>query len=168
MNDLWPDFEQFDRTIEENNAIEILKEQARILSKKTNGKIKATFSKIKRPSYQIADALQAAISNHMMSMDEEEEDELKGKKDANQLYIFVDYKFEIYNETYKFRVFTLKYRPIYPLEIEIDEGIKKECGFWDSRQEVKNDDDLIEIITSIFSSKKLQTIIRRVMADEVK
>ena len=160
MNDLWPDFEQFDCTIEDNNAIEILREQARNLSKKTNGKIKATFSKIKRPYSNIVDAVQA-ISGQM-SMEEEE---LKGKKDANQLYIFVDYKFEIYNETYKFRVFTLKYRPIYPLEIEIDEGIKKECGFWDTRQEVKNDDDLIEIITSIFSSKKLQTIIRRVMTD---
>lgn len=61
MSDLWSDLEQFDGKILENHALEILREQARLLFKKTNGKIKATFSKIDN-NMAIAETIKSAIS----------------------------------------------------------------------------------------------------------
>ena len=160
MSDLWPDFNKFNIEIEDNHALEILKEQAKLLSQKTNGKIKATFTKI--------NYLETSLKTLQSVIDcvEVNEGETKGKKDANDLYTFVNYKFEIYNSTYKFRVFTLKYRPIYPIKIEVDEGIREEFSWFGSTEDIKNDDDLKETIASIFSSSKLQTIINRVMASD--
>lgn len=165
MSDLWPDLEQFDGKILENHALEILREQARLLSKKTNGKIKATFSKIDYmiPTTEIlGNALSAFAGGNKKEI---VEDEMKGKKDVNEFYNFNNYKFEIYNETYKFRIFTLKYRPIYPIQIEIDEGIREEKALY-STENIKSDEDLIKIVSSVFSSSKLQMIIKRIMAND--
>lgn len=163
MSDLWPDLEQFEGEIPENHAIGILREQARLLSKKTNGKIKATFSKIDY-TVSTAEILGGALSAFADGNKKEiVEDEMKDKKDANDLYNFVNYKFEIYDETYKFRIFTLKYRSIYPIQIEIDDGIRKEKAL-NSPQNIRNDEDLIKIVSSVFSSSKLQMIIKRIMA----
>ena len=166
MSDLWPDLELFKEKIPENHAIEILREQARVLYKKTNGKIKATFSKIDY-SVSATEILGGALSA-FASGDKKEivEEEMKGKKDANEFYNFNNYKFEIYNETYKFRIFILKYRSIYPIQIEIDEGIRKEKGL-NSPTNIQSDDELIEIVSSVFSSSKLQMIIKRIMVNDI-
>lgn len=163
MADLWPDLEQFDGVIPENHAIEILREQARLLSKKTNGKIKATFSKI---DYTVSttEILGGTLSIFANNKREIVEDEMKNKKDVNEFYNFVNYKFEIYNEIYKFRIFTLKYRPIYSIQIEIDEGIRKEKGF-STVENIQSDEELIRIISLVFSSSKLQMIMKRIMAN---
>ncbi|MBD5116781.1 MAG: hypothetical protein HDT48_04610 [Ruminococcaceae bacterium] len=165
MSDLWPDLERFEDKIPENHAIEILREQARLLSKKTNGKIKATFSKIDyavSTTEILGGALSAIASG---SKKEVVEEEMKGKKDINEFYNFNNYKFEIYDETYKFRIFTLKYRPIYPIQIEIDEGIRKE-KLLSSPTDIQSDEELIKIVSSVFSSSKLQMIIKRIMAND--
>ncbi len=159
MTDLWPDLEQFNDKILDNNAIEILRGQARILSQKTKGKVKATFSKIDSSSNGIADSLIRSISE---IRDGISEDELKGKTDANILYNFVRYKFEIYNDTYRFRVFTLNYRSIFPIQIEIDEGIREERGFYPT-ENINSDEELTKIVSSVFSSLKLQVIIRKLI-----
>lgn len=46
MTDLWGDLSIEETKFDESKAIELLREQARLLDKKTNGKVKATFSKI--------------------------------------------------------------------------------------------------------------------------
>lgn len=160
MSDLWPDFNKFKIEIEDNHALEILREQAKLLSQKTNGKIKATFAKINYLGNSLK-MLQSA-----MNYVEVNESETKGKKDVNDLYNFVNYKFEIYNSTYKFRVFILKYRPIYPIKIEVDEGIREEFSWFETTKDIINDNDLKETIATIFSSKKLQTIINRIMSSD--
>lgn len=162
MSDLWPDFSN--SPVEKNDAIEILREQARLLEKKTDKKVKATFSKIeyKNGAEQLGRIVQhisASISSEVL------EDELAEKKDANELYRIVNYKFEIYNSTYRFRVFTLHYKEFYPFYITIDEGIQNELAFA-SDICIDNNASLKELISSIFSSQKLRTIISRMMLDK--
>ncbi len=153
MCDLWPDFEKFDNISLENHAIDILKEQASLLSDKTNGKVKAIFSEMSKPDLSsiLRDSMKFSIY-----------DDIDKKEDINKLYTFVDYKFEIYSDVYKFRVFVLKYRPIYPIQIEIDEGIREEKGY-NLTENISNDNELIKIISSVFSSRKLQIIIKKIM-----
>ena len=93
------------------------------------------------------------------------EAELEGKKDFNNLYNFTEYKFEIFNDTYRFRVFVLKYRIVFPIEIEVDEGIKDELKL-SSTELINSDDELKEIVSTVFSSDKLQMIIRRMYAQK--
>lgn len=157
MDDLWGNIEQLSNIAEESNAVEILREQARLLEKKTNGKIKATFSKI-----TYTDTTIEAIVKPLSRKEEVIESELKSKRDANEMYEFIKYKFEIYNNIYKFRVFTLNYRKIFPIQIEIEEGIKNELHL-NGMKYLDNDEELKDIVSSVFSSRKLQTIIKRML-----
>ena len=164
MNDLWGNIELNSDDIVDSKAIEILREQARLLEKKTSGKIKATFSKMeyKKSATEIMGRTILAIAG---SKEEIIEAELEGKKDFNNLYNFTEYKFEIFNDTYRFRVFVLKYRIVFPIEIEVDEGIKDELKL-SSTELINSDDELKEIVSTVFSSDKLQMIIRRMYAQK--
>ena len=74
------------------------------------------------------------------------------------------YKFEIYNEKYRFRLFTYTYTPIYPNKMFLDENIAKEI---DEKQEVsvENDQELIDLLRSIFSSQRVARIIRMMVLE---
>ena len=69
------------------------------------------------------------------------------------------YKFEIYNEKYRFRLFTYTYTPIYPNKMLLDENISKEIG---EKQEfsLENYQEIIDLLRSIFSSQRVALIIR--------
>lgn len=162
MPDLWPDF--LSSIVEKNDAIEILREQARLLEKKTDKKVKATFSKIeyKNGTEQLGRFVQhisESISSEVL------EDELNGKKDANDLYRIINYKFEIFNAHYRFRVFTLHYKEFYPFYMTLDEGIKNELAYV-SDICIDSNQSLNEILTAIFTSQKMRTIISRMMLDK--
>ncbi|WP_019680598.1 hypothetical protein [Ruminococcus flavefaciens] len=166
MEDLWGNIDLEDNGVSDSNAIEILREQARLLDKKTNGIIKATFSKIdyKKTTPEIISQTLLALSE---TKEEIVESELEGKKDLNSIYSFVKYKFEIFNDTYRFRIFILNYRPVFPIEIDVDEGIKDELNL-SSTHRINSDDELRELVTAIFSSTKVQMIIKRMYAQNNK
>lgn len=165
MNDLWPDFSP--EALEENQAIEILREQARILEKKTNRKVKATFSKIEYSnSFNNLKEIAQQMQRNLDEGKELLEEELDGKKDAKEFYKTTEYKFEIYNETYRFRVFVLYNRTIFPIEIEIDEDIRANINEYSRRLLIDNNAQLKENLSSIFSSKKVMTVIVEMMRDK--
>ena len=85
MVDLWPDF--LTNEIETNNAVDILREQARLLEKKTNKKVKATFSKVLySTSYEGLAILGKAVASMTAQAGSEIfEDELAEKQDMNDL-----------------------------------------------------------------------------------
>lgn len=169
MNDLWPNFSH--NEIEINNAIEMLREQARALEKKTENKVKATFSKIEYSKYYAnISALGGTLLSAWPLPDQEEirDDEIQKKKDINDLYNTSKYKFEIYNDKYRFRLFTLNYREMYPIDLVLDEGIQSEmsessnCNF----NVAASNSELKSILTSIFSSNKVKTVIGRMMNEK--
>ena len=164
MDDLWGKLILDDAKIEDSKAINILREQARLLEKKTYGKIKATFSKLNYKT-TTSEVIGQAISSFADIKEEIVDPELKGKKDFNEIYNFTKYKFELYNDIYRFRVFILNYRPVFPIEIEVDEGIKEELNI-PSKKSIYSDDELRELVSAIFLSSKIKMIIKRMYAQK--
>ena len=165
MVDLWPDFSH-EKKEEESRAVEILRDQAKMLGQKTSGKVKATFSKVtyKSAPVSVLQRLSLAIPN-VNPLEEEFEEDLQDKKDFNDLYKRTKYKFEIYNDSYRFRVFTLDNCIFFPISLEIDEGIIEDMAL--SQKEnpftVDSNNELEDLIMSVFSSNKVKTIVNRMM-----
>ena len=173
LNDLWPDFDVVKQDEnEENNALKILREQARILGKKSGNKVKATFSKIhyREVSSGFSSALtaMAAITAASQTKTEEVlEDDLTGKTNISDVLREQLYKFEIYNEKYRFRLFVYTYSPIYPNKISIDENIAKDIET--SRETyIESDRELIDLLTSVYSSQRVKRIIRMMILNAEK
>lgn len=95
------------------------------------------------------------------------DDELTGKTDANELYNFQPYKFEIYNEQYRFRVFVLRNRMMFPIQLDVDEGIRSELHL-PTDIKIQSNSDLSEVVSDIFASHKLGTIVAQMMAQKKK
>jgi len=170
MNDLWPDFDVMEQDEnEENNALKILREQARILGKKSGNKVKATFSKIyyREVSSGFSSTLTAiaAITSASQPKTEEVlEDDLTGKTNVSDVLREQPYKFEIYNEKYRFRLFVYTYSPIYPNKMSLDENIAKDIE--KSRETyIESDRELMELLTSIYSSQRVMRIVRMMILD---
>lgn len=159
--DLWPDF--LETEVELNNSVDILREQARLLEKKTDRRVRATFSLVQYASNAETDTIPAAIS-HRGSSEEILEPILSSKSDANTLYSPSRYKFEIYNFAYRFRVFTLDNTAFFPVRIILDEGIAKELGKG-THNIIQCNQDLIDLITAVFKSRKLRNIIAKMLHD---
>ena len=170
MADLWKDLNLFAEEVVESQAIKILREQARLLNKKTNGMVKATFSKINYKTSFVetfVEAVGTAMPDYLKSEKAEIlEDDLKDKEDLNEMYTSVRYKFEIFNDTYRFRIFTLNYKKIFPIQIEIDGGIRKELNIQSASEDVNSDEELTELVSKVFSSRKLSTIISKMMSQQ--
>lgn len=166
MNDLWPEI-QFNNESEVNNTIPILREQARVIEKKTNGVIKATFSKITYKKNSLSELSKVASALSGIGGILEEDDLLIDRTDINTLYQLERYKFEIYSDTYKFRIFTVENRTVFPVFIIVDEGICSEIGC-KQKEEINNNHELEELVSSIFHSNKIKTILSRMLEAEPK
>lgn len=164
MIDLWPDF-KMENTSEESMAVEILEEQAKLLSEKTGGKVRAKFYKVQYnpPLPTFAQAVSRVIGPQKET--EATDEELVNKTDINLLYDYSKFYFELFNETYHFRVFTLKNRTIFPIQMVIDEGIWEELNFPLQEQplEIDGNEDLKDVVKQVFSSKKVVSIVNRLM-----
>lgn len=159
MIDLWPDFT--DNVPESCNAVNILREQARLLEKKTERKVRATFSQIQFSSEQ---SLEDEYFNSIELQNEVLEHPLHGKHDANMLYQFTKYKFEIYNNVYRFRVFTVDNRDFFPVYLNLDEGIAREIGT-STFNTIQSNEQLTHMLAKIFASSKLRNIIGKMLRD---
>lgn len=162
MNDFWPDFDMNEQDTQ--GAIKMLRAHALSLKSKTNGVVKATFSKIEynTRSLEVAAGIGKAIAEQMTVGSEILEEELKDKKDGNALFQTETYKFEIYNNTYRFRVFTLECKPVYPISIRVDEGIRNEMNL-NAVYCLEDENELIDVVRGIFGSQKLRYIINSML-----
>lgn len=153
--------------VEENLTYDILQEQARLIKNKTNGLIKCTFSLIEHKSsalmpFEAISNLSETLAKSGISQEEILDDELVGKKDINSLTREHIYKFELYNDNYRFRIFKFKYSELFPVYMCVDEGIREELNL---PKEIKIDSnqDLKNVFIKIFKSKKLSSIITKMM-----
>lgn len=164
---LWPSFFG-DTVVEENKSKDIISTQAKALKKITNGLVGATFSKVIIKEVNNNNVFEGAgkLLNYIAtSKVEVVEHELEGKKDVNVFFHSETYKFEIYNDQYRFRVFILRYNILYPIRLEIDEDIASELsiGYF---QEINSNFELTQLLKKIFTSKKINTIISYIMMRE--
>lgn len=163
MTDLWPDFLKIET--DENRAVDILRTQARVLEQKTKGKVKASCSKIKYRTDSMT-SMAATVAQAMAAtclMEEEVPDDKRiDIKDANELFSITRYKFEVYNDTYRFRVFVLNNRIVFPITIDLDAGIKAEIKY-DSEASINSNDEFESTLKMIFASSKLKSVIIRML-----
>ena len=157
-----------------NNAEAILsfiKEQAKLLGEKTQGKILAKFEKIKytyRANQNAAmttmlTSLASTLSAiHVSTNEKIEVEENENLEDASKLFQSADYKFEIYSNQYKFRLFTLKYKSIFPIKIEVEYGILDEKT---TNLIIDSKDELEEKLFEIFNSSKVKFIINKMITN---
>ena len=149
-----------------DNIYDIMRDQSQYLKKNTNGRIFGKFSKIKKvnPLSTMGIVLNAFSTKEIL-----QNDDSNSLLDANELYSNQKYGFEIYNDSYKFRVFEMIISPVYPAHIIIDEGIIEniedsilsysEKGKEANHYIIGSDDDLIGCLRLIFSSKKVKYIL---------
>mgnify|MGYP000514965820 FL=1 len=124
-----------------DNISGIMEAQAKYLFTYTQGKVFAVFDEMKIDG-SLSDNI-SVMSNAMkvisgvvgfqQKVSKTSADELL---DANSMYFDKRYGFEICTEKYRFRLFELRMKPIYPIEIIIDAGI---C------ENIKNELDKIAI-----------------------
>lgn len=124
-----------------DNISGIMEAQAKYLFTYTQGKVFAVFDEMKIEG-SLSDNI-SVMSNAMkvisgvvgfqQKVSKTSADELL---DANSMYFDKRYGFEICTEKYRFRLFELRMKPIYPIEIIIDAGI---C------ENIKNELDKIAI-----------------------
>lgn len=149
-----------------DNIFTIMKQQCNYLKAATNNKISGKFCKIKRidPLSTMAHVLHSISSKEVL-----QNNDTDNLKDANELYKSQKYGFEIYNTTYKFRIFEMIVDPIYPVHLIIDEGIVSNIAdelFQYTKKEniencylIESDYTLLDCLQLIFSSKKVQFIL---------
>lgn len=167
MADMWPELFENNSEFEENRALDILDEQVSALNKKTNGKIKGLVTEIKYlenfPGIKSAiSAFATALSVSKIQQQELLEDELDSKTDINALYKTKTYKFEIFNDSFRFRVLVLLYRVDYPIQITLDEGISQELNI-DKHKLIESNSQFEEMLTSILRSAKMRSILNRML-----
>lgn len=111
-----------------DNIRTIMDRQIKNLSDYTQGKVFATFDVlIKRgTSINVLKAYAKAISGlNNLSGVQESVGNLSGEGliDATNIYSEKIYGFEIYTDSYKYRLFTMEMTPVYPVTMMIEEGV---------------------------------------------
>lgn len=111
-----------------DNIRTIMDRQIKNLSDYTQGKVFATFDVlIKRgTSINVLKAYAKAISGlNNLSGVQESVGNLSGEGliDATDIYSEKIYGFEIYTDSYKYRLFTMEMTPVYPVTMMIEEGV---------------------------------------------
>ena len=152
---------------------DIMKQQSEYLKDTTNNKVFGKFARIKKTDLFPGLTAGALAISSMLSSKETFSNETDNLKDANILYTEDRYGYEIYNSTYRFRMFEMNITPIYPIQIIIDEGImddiSKEISYnlerGDSQNHIilNNDNDLIDCLKLMFTSKKVKYLIYRLL-----
>lgn len=163
MENLWPEISE--TPIEKNETISILREQARLIKHVTGNKICGTFSRMnyKANTTDTVNFLGEVIASMAGHVQEEQlEIELADKTDANVFYDRTKYKFEIYNADYRFRLFVFNYSDIFPVSLDIDSGILNEIEYMNN-DPINSNGELKKVLREVFASKKVITIINRMM-----
>ncbi|MCH5171573.1 MAG: hypothetical protein J1F31_01900 [Erysipelotrichales bacterium] len=152
-----------------STALSLIRGQANLLKEKTDGKVTASLSLVHYQyknlnSEVLKKALIAAseISSTLCAPNVEkiEKDETQNLENADSLFEKNKYKFEIYSRKYKFRLFTLNYQSVFPLRIEIEDGI---LGEKFTIEYVESISALKQILGLIFESDKVRFIIKRMI-----
>lgn len=160
----WPNFEKDNLLVPANDVIPMLRFEARSLEKQTGGKVKATFSKIEYSRNGLVQMIDTASTVTKMISHGNEIDENANKADADNLFTRESYKFEIYSQSYRFRIFTLQYNKFYPLGLNINASLLNDMGIVQDDIEIENRSSLDEIIGKLFRCHRLIATIERMMA----
>ncbi len=159
------------------NVIAYCTRQAELLSEATEGKIAGVFAKTREVNKQISTSID--LTAPMLALADApylHRTPQLDLRDANAVYVKQDYCFEIRSDTYRFRLFTLVFGPLYPATLHVDAGVCEDLAKLNGRFSVaedgeafpisiEDDDDLDGIFRLLLKSRKLNYICNRLMAE---
>lgn len=164
---MWPELFEDNCDFEENRALDILDEQVTAINNKTNGRIKGLVTEIKYtdniPGLTSAmNTFVKLLSVSNIQRQEVLEEELDSKVDINHLYQTTPYKFEIFSDSFRFRILVLINRTDFPIQITLDEGISQELKI-DKHKLIESNSQFEEVLSSILGSSKMRSILNRML-----
>lgn len=125
-NNLWANVVKSDGDYEDTSkVIPFFRGQANDLGEMTGGKVTALFDateKLINPS-SVGAILSSALASSGLASSSFLDDASRPLDDANSLYFENHYAFEIRSNRYRFRLFSLTVRPLFPVEMRVDEGV---------------------------------------------
>ena len=161
---------------EVNMSEDLIRDAIDELERETNGKIKATFSKIEyakagdtRPFTEILEisrkipmpfSLHEEDKGRIIEVDDKE---LSDKEDINTFHDMEVYKFEIFNDKYRFRIFTLVNSIAFPVKIMLDEGIASELEMKKPSMEIFSNDDMEKSLRQILRTQKVRNVVNQLI-----
>ena len=167
--DLWGNISNSSHSAEE--VLKILTEQAELLGTKTGGVVQAAFKKIKYQSdsaslniVKVVEVISRASSSARSDKKEIIDD--SNLEDASSLYVKEEYKFELYSNKYRYRLFNLEYTPLFPIYLKVEYGILQENR--ESILEISSLESFNDRLIAIFSSRKVRYIIQKMQEAERK
>ena len=163
--DLWGNIN--DDTENSAKILNLLEQQASVLTNKTKGKVTAIFERIKY-RYVSSDKggllgvyqLIGSMSSAFEGKKKEEILENANLKNAASLYNEYKYKFEISSSKYRYRIFTLHYAPVFPVSFEVEYGVLDDKV---KNIEINSLEEAQEELFKIFNSRKVKYIIQEML-----
>ena len=159
--DLWGELKQ--TCYEENRTLDILKEQAELIKKKTDGLITGSCAKIEYTTIKPSGMMTAIKTISEVAGGVCKEIETDDKSDFNVFYNKSTYRFEISNDTYRFRIFTYDYSIEFPNVLNADEGICSELKIEHSVV-IDSNQKIISLLSKILTCKKVSLVISRMIS----
>ncbi len=172
MSNFWGNI---DDTPEVNKTMDTINIIIRELEQKTDGKIKASFSKIQyskseygKISLYLNEIFEKKVFLKPPSQREPKtialpNVETKGKKDLNDYYSLDAYRFEIYTETYKFEIFQLFNSIAFPVRMILDEGIASELKLKNAAIEITSNWHMERFLRDVLGTNTVRNVVHRLL-----
>ena len=154
----------------------IMTTQCQFLRKLTHDMVFAVFGEIKQDvplAATLTQMLDSIKSPNLPNLKTESvgEEKTGSLTDASNMFYETEYAFEIFTNTYKFRLFKIIMTPSYPIDIFIDDGILNsiynELNKFEKNKNKPNsykiysEDEFCHIIKLIFHDRKVRYIIKK-------
>lgn len=163
--------ELFEGEIEHStsNIAEIMQGYCDSIEKSSGGIVHARFDELRMATSAAGRAL-LTVASAMQPYEGFHQANALSQKDINELYEPNTRVFDIFNDTYQFRLCDLTYGAVYPAEIEMDEGVQDEISEvlnseFDLREPcfytLDSDDDLRRCFKLMVMSRKVKSILRQ-------
>lgn len=162
-----------------DNIITIMEEQRQFLSEATQNKVSAVFDVVDKKNELIESILKPILDvtaskcgTFPVLRDKEKVGEIsiEDRFDASGMFYRKHYAFELYTNTYRYRLFDLMLTPSYPIEITIDDGISDDIGKYLDKYKVSkscyninSEEDFRNVLKYILQNRRVKYIIRQMM-----
>lgn len=173
---LWKKPLEDSRDLIATDNIELLmKDQCRYLSDSTANKVHGRFIQVRDLAGAGAFTAVSVLAERYKSvLSTEMGAEADSRHNANELYKPARFSFDLYNKTYRFKVFELTLLPLYPVDLLLDEGVFNEVadklpGIVNSDMyivSVGDDDQLMRAFEVMVGSKKVRFILQKLIEGE--
>lgn len=174
----WGDLLQ--ETVEKtDNIIMIMEEQCRSLSEITQNKVSAVFDVVDKKNELIESILKPILDvtvskcgTFPVLQDKEKVGgiAIEDRFDASGMFYRKHYAFELYTNTYRYRLFDLMLTPSYPIEITIDDGISDDIGKYLEKYKVSkncfsinSEVDFRNVLKYILQNRRVKYIVNQMI-----